>query len=106
MKNSVFRTYIKVIVGFKFLILWFVFNNIFDPKKDKLLFPVFASRIGMFNVIGNLALYLHSQGLNILLIYPGTIPFQYFKTKNHNIEFYSAFRWKPVYFSKVQWIIK
>ena len=57
-----------------------ILDHIFGWKKDKLFSPVFVFRRGISNVIYNLVLYLQSQDINISLIYPRTIPFQYLKT--------------------------
>ena len=62
------------------LILQSILDHIFGPKKEKLFYPVFVFRRGMFSPICDLVLYLQSEGLNISSIYPGTIPFQYLKT--------------------------
>ena len=56
-----------------------ILDHIFDPKKDKLFYPVFVFRRGMSNAICDLVLYLQSEGLKISRIYTGTIPFQYLK---------------------------
>ena len=63
-----------------FLILGYTLDHIFGPKKDRLFCPVFVFRRGMSSAICDLVLYLQSEGLNILWIYPATIPFQYLKT--------------------------
>ena len=55
-------------------------DQMFDPKKDKLFWPVLIFRRGMSNGIYDLVLYLQSEGLNISWIYRGTNPFQYLKT--------------------------
>ena len=57
-----------------------ILDHIFGPKKDKLFCPVFFFCRGMSNAICDLVLCLQSEGLNILWIYPRTIPFQYLKT--------------------------
>ena len=62
------------------MILGPILDHIFGPKKDKLFCPVFVFRRGMSKAICDLVLYLQSEGLNILWIYPGTIQFQYLKT--------------------------
>ena len=48
-----------------FLILEFILDHIFGPKKDKLFCPVFVFRRGMSNAICDLVLYQQSKGLNI-----------------------------------------
>ena len=63
-----------------FFILGFIFDHIFDPKKDKLPCPVFFPRGGMFNAKWDLVLYLKSDGLSIPWKYPSTTSFQYFIT--------------------------
>ena len=63
-----------------FLILGSILDNNFGPKKDKLFCPVFVFRRGMPNAICDVALYLQSEGLNISWIYPGSVPFQCWKT--------------------------
>ena len=46
------------------LVLGFISDHMFVPKKDKLFFPVFAFRKSMSNAIYDLVLYLQSEGLN------------------------------------------
>ena len=55
----------------------FIFHNIFGPKKNKLLSPVFVFGRDMSNVLCDLVLYMQSEGLSISWLYPGTISFQY-----------------------------
>ena len=74
-----FRACIKEDVVLTFLILGFIFDHIFGPKKDKIFCPVFVFRRGMPNAICDLVLYLQSEGLNISRVYPGIIPFQCLK---------------------------
>ena len=47
------------------LILGFIFDHIFAPKKDKLFCFVFVFFRSMYNVVCDLALYRQSEGLNI-----------------------------------------
>ena len=63
-----------------FLIPEFIYDYIFGAKKDKLFCPVFVFHKGMSNDICDLVLHLLCENLNILLIYPGTIPLQYLKS--------------------------
>ena len=76
-KMSLFRAYVKGAVVFTFLVLWLVLICIFGPRKDKACCPVFIFRRGIYNAIWVLVLYLLYEGLNISLIYDGTIAFQY-----------------------------
>ena len=46
----------------KFLILGFLSDNIFGPKKDKRFCPVFSFRRCMLNAIFNLVLFPQSEG--------------------------------------------
>ena len=46
------------------LVLGFISDHMFVPKKDKLFLPVFAFRKSMSNAIYDLVLYLQSEGLN------------------------------------------
>ena len=71
---------IKEDYALTFLILRPILDQIFGPMKDKLFCLVFVFRRGMSNAICDLVLYLQSKDLNILWIYPGTIPFHYLKT--------------------------
>ena len=65
---------------FEHLILWFIFNHIFGPEKDKHFFTIIAFRRDMSSPICDLALYTQSEGLNISWIYLDIILFQYLKT--------------------------
>ena len=47
------------------LLLGFIFDYIFDPKKDDFFCPVFVSGRGMSNVTCDLMVYLKSKGFNI-----------------------------------------
>ena len=48
-----------------FLILEFIFDYIFDPKKNELFCAVLVFRRGVSNAICDLVLHLQSEGLNI-----------------------------------------
>ena len=48
-----------------FLLLGFILDHIFGPKKNNLFYPVFVFRRGISNGICDLVLYLKSQGLNV-----------------------------------------
>ena len=48
---------------FAFLILGFIFDHIFGPKKDKHFWPVFVFHKDMSNAICDLVLYLHEYTL-------------------------------------------
>ena len=74
------KTWMKEDNDLTFLVLRFLLDHIFGPKKDKLFCTVFVFRRDMPNVISDLVLYLQSEGLNTSWIYPCTIPFQYLKT--------------------------
>ena len=86
---------------FNILILEFIFDCIFGPKKDKLFYPVFVFSRVMSNAIYDFVLYMQSEGLSIPLIYHGTISVASIKNGIWNIIFYSGIDWGPVYFSKV-----
>ena len=59
------RACIKEYDVLTFLILGFILDYIFGPKKGKLFCPVFVFRRGMPNVIYGRVLYQQSEGLNI-----------------------------------------
>ena len=67
-------------VVFTIFIIGFIFDHIFESKKNKLFSPVIIFHRGMSNAICDLVLYLQSEGLNISWIHPHTVPFQYSKT--------------------------
>ena len=76
----------KEVAALTFLILGFIFDH-------SIIGPVFFLRRVMSNAICDIVLYLQSEGLNILLIYDGTTPFQYLKTVITNTLFYCVTRW-------------
>ena len=51
----------------------------FSVQEKKKLDVLYIFCRGILNAIFNLVLYLLYEGLNISLIYDGTIPFQYLK---------------------------
>ena len=76
----------KEVTALTFLILGFIFDH-------SIIGPVFSLRRVMSIAICDIVLYLQSEGLNILLIYDGTTPFQYLKTVIANTLFYCVTRW-------------
>ena len=46
----------------RFLLIGFICDNIFGPKKDYLICLVFVLRTRMSKVIGDLVLYIKSEG--------------------------------------------
>ena len=73
----------KEAIVFTLLVLWLILVHIFGPRKDKAYYPVFAFCRGISNVICFMVLYFLYECLNIL-IYDGTILFEYLKTVDQN----------------------
>ena len=57
-----------------FLLLGFILDHIFCPKKDNLSCPVFVFPRGMSNGICDPVLYPKSEGSNVSWILSGTVP--------------------------------
>ena len=80
-----------------FLLLQFILDHIFGPKKDNLFCPVFVFHRGMSNSICDLVLYLKTKGLKISWI-SRCSSILVFKNGIRNTVFYSVSSWTSLYF--------
>ena len=78
-----------------FLLLGFILDHIFCPKKDNLSCPVFVFPRGMSNGMCDPVLY-HKSEAQTFHEYSGTVPLQYLRM--------IFAKTTSLYFSKMRWI--